>query len=509
MDDLPELPFEKVLSYLSLKDRLKARAVSRGWYHRINNCGVKSLCFSKRPVGFVFEKSRWVSDAFAQNFISSNRFASFFDIFGQTILANLKHLRLIDLTVENGKVLSKALNSFGQLKELDMIRFNHPIDSHFNRLLTFELNLPMLTGIQLNDMRGLYTLILKAPRLKKVKLCARYGSLAVDLVHQQSVEWLLIDELSQLVGESLKDFKNLKHLYCRRSTPTLSSSLNLANLNQLKEIHLFSNLLSARDHDFAKLKNSIQLLFEQKQQYRRADLKIYLLGCLLDGPRDPAIDFFLESTHTEALLNYFDFLAKKHPQVADEIPFNGQLDYSSIEKIVPELSIDLVVPEIAFDLVNKLTDLNEIYVYTPLQSIKTEIILRQILKSSPNIVALEFWGDLSQSLFDRLPAFSAIQKIDIHCPVDNMEFLFQLKHLIDLRLDWSVGIQTIRRAFDELPFLSLFESKYDYYDYYDWYSVRVAIADPTGFKVLAGSKQANVPDLNAAVSFIDLSFRKP
>ena len=37
MDDLPELPFEKVLSYLSLGDLIKSRAVSRRWYHKIDS----------------------------------------------------------------------------------------------------------------------------------------------------------------------------------------------------------------------------------------------------------------------------------------------------------------------------------------------------------------------------------------------------------------------------------------------------------------------------------------
>ena len=74
MDDLPELPFEKVLSYLSLEDRLKSRAVSRRWYWTINNFKVKSLCYLDHPAGFIRGKSRLVSGAFARNFISSSRF---------------------------------------------------------------------------------------------------------------------------------------------------------------------------------------------------------------------------------------------------------------------------------------------------------------------------------------------------------------------------------------------------------------------------------------------------
>ena len=106
MDDLPELPFEQVLSYLSLEDLLKSRAVSRAWYNRIDNFKVKSLCFSNLPSGFIDGKSRLVSGVFVQNFISSTRFECFFGTFGQSILYNLKHLRLCELRL---KACSSAL----------------------------------------------------------------------------------------------------------------------------------------------------------------------------------------------------------------------------------------------------------------------------------------------------------------------------------------------------------------------------------------------------------------
>ena len=65
MNDLPVLPFEKILSYLSLKDLIKSRAVSRRWYRMINSFRVKRICISESPIGFIFEKNRLVSNAFA------------------------------------------------------------------------------------------------------------------------------------------------------------------------------------------------------------------------------------------------------------------------------------------------------------------------------------------------------------------------------------------------------------------------------------------------------------
>ena len=40
---MDELPFEKVLSYLSLGDLIKSRGVSRRWYMKIHSFKAKSL----------------------------------------------------------------------------------------------------------------------------------------------------------------------------------------------------------------------------------------------------------------------------------------------------------------------------------------------------------------------------------------------------------------------------------------------------------------------------------
>ena len=118
LNDLPVLPFEKILSHLSLEDRIKSRAVSRRWCQTVDSFRVKTLCRSNDPVGFIWEKSLLVSGRFAQNFISSSRFDPFFKTFGQTIVSNLKHLCLSDLylkaetTMQHSQLGSRVLASF-------------------------------------------------------------------------------------------------------------------------------------------------------------------------------------------------------------------------------------------------------------------------------------------------------------------------------------------------------------------------------------------------------------
>ena len=268
LDELPELPFLKVLDYLSLQDLFRLRSVSRSCYEKVV-IRVTSLCFSDRR--YIYGRSRWLSGAFAQNFISSNQFVTFFDTFSQTILSNLRHLRLCDLDVRerDRATFIRTLNLFGQLEQLDMIHVlcRPPRGA--------ELNLPMLTGIHLENLYACRKFTLNTPRLRNVEFRSNYygngyGHLRVEIVHGESVERLITDSSEYLEVMTLKNLKYLSAGYFLRTDSTLLSSLK-----QLKEIRTDS-------------KWAVSELFEQKQQYGRDDLKVYFKGLLLYGPDDPA-----------------------------------------------------------------------------------------------------------------------------------------------------------------------------------------------------------------------------
>ena len=434
MDDLSELPFEQILSYLSLEEVIKSRAVSRSWFNRINSFRVKGLCFSERPSAFIHGKSQLVGGAFAQNFISSSRFESFVNTFGRSILSNLKHLRLCDLDLDgvDGTAFAQASNSFCQLEELDIIRF-------ICNEAEFELNLPMLQRIQLKELHGIEELTLNAPRLKKAKFWNCSLSLRIELVHVESVEALLVNPMTYV---EVGDLENLKYLHCRDQPNSLDSLLSdyerspvfdslLSDLEQLREIHL-------DDRD------SISELFEQKQRHGRTDLKIYLRGLLLYGPDDPAIDSLLARSEDEA----FAYLAANPSRLADEIPLYWSLSYTAIERVAPESAINLL---------NRFTDLEEIIVHRPVQDIQRFL---DFLRQFGNIVALRVSSNQPQELWDQLPEHCAVQKLTLSSAVSDFGFLFKLKSLVRLHVDSSIDTEFIRKAFNELPFLSQFIFKY-------------------------------------------------
>ena len=463
MDDLPELPFEKVLSYLSLEDRLKARAVSRRWYHQINRFRVKTLCYSQRPAGFIWRKSQLVSGSFAQNFINFTRFAMFSATFRPTILSNLKHLRLCDLRLNNKKTrksFARALQSFGQLEQLDIIRLSYHPNSGPNK--KFKLTLPMLTSIQLEEVRGLRKLTLDAPQLLKIKVSECYG-LSLELVHAESVEWLMTDEWAVIEVEKMK---NLKYLYLDCYLRKIKST-SLSSLEQLKEIYLSYST-----------NGLLEKLFEQKQQYGRTDLKIYLQGLLLNGPDDPALHSLQDSDE-----DLFRCLAENPSRLADQIPLWYHLDYSAIERVAPKIEMTSL---------KRFTDLTEIFVSEPVED--TERFLN-LLKNLDDIENLEFESDQPQDLFDRLPEHCAVQSLTISRAPSDYRFLFRLQHLKQLSVDFSMDAEAIRKVIEVNEFLSYF------YFQYLGKRFRIRIEYPKQFMVSVNAWR-EVPDLDAAIEFI-------
>ena len=469
MDDLPELPFEQVLSYLSLEDRLKARAVSRDWRNMFDRYPVKTLCYSSYPSDFILGKNRWVSEAFAQNFISSSRFATFFDTFGQTILSSLKHLRLCDLRLneEHSMAFARTLNSFSQLEQLDIIRTK--LDQQ--DVLKLNLNLPMLTSLHLERAYGIEKLTLEAPRLREVKIldCYIFGltSVRLEIVHGESVERLLVDWLEDT---DVKNLKNLKALYIGGDCligdiePTLLSSQQ-----QLKEIHMKSS-------------GDVSKMFEQKRRYGRADLKIFLGGLLLNGPDDPAINVFPFSRDLSR--GWLVCLAENRSRLADEIPFYREIEYSHIEGVASGLEVDLL---------KRFIHLTGVTVYNPVQDIQRFL---DLLENCENLSKLSFSCDQPQDLFDRLPEHCAAQLLTIrHAPSD-LDFLFRLKHLIHLYVLGQIENETVRRAFEQLPVLSLFHFGFNH----KWASIEINHSKQ--FMAWVSGHEKTVFDLNAAIEFI-------
>lgn len=339
MDDLPEVVFKRVLGYLSLQDRLKARSVSRTWYNRINSSRVKSLSFYGPWSDPKQGTRRLLSGAYAQNSICSRRFDEFFNTFSQSILSHLKRLTLcgaylghsrpvlqlpLDVFYERKCYLKGVdvptfvrtlLHSFDQLEELAMINFYFEVDpddsAELRASMDFELNLPKLKSLHVESFGAVKKLTVCAPRLQRVLINASREDFRVNLVHDESVEKLIIKNTSHIAVEKLK---NLKFFYLRSFVKIESKFLSSLS-NQLKEFHILEN-------------QDLNEIFQWQQ--RRTDLKIFYHGLHLNCPNDQANSAIL----TRNLLEIFPILVENPSRVADEIPLCSCLNYSAIECVV-------------------------------------------------------------------------------------------------------------------------------------------------------------------------------
>ena len=429
LDDLPELPFEKVLSYLSLRDVIKIRAVSKRCKIVVDGFRVKSLCFSPRPIGFLLGKSRWVSGAFAQNFICSPRYEQLNGAFGQTILSSLKRLRLCSLRLDAEKdpVFVEILQSFNRLEQLDMFDSRHTSQ--------FELNLPTLRRIELERFEA-KKLKLTAPKLVDVKVWNKC-SLILELVHGESVESLVICDMKSL---EVKELKKLKKLYIG-----FRSNINdhlLKSMKHLKEV----NVNTPED---------VEKLFAYKTSSKNPNLEIFYCSLRLEDPRDPV---------TRSKEVFYRHLIQSPSRIAPEMPLCRCVRYWPVECLTLGSEVGVL---------KKFIDLIEIHVDKPIKQIQeiptgeneetSEIdgIQRflNILRDFPNIVFLNFSSEQPQGLFDRLSEHCAVQKLVIASAPPDLEFLFKLQQLIHLELLWPVDAKFIRRALRELPFLCQFNFK--------------------------------------------------
>ena len=469
IDDLPKVPFERVLSYLSLSDLLKCRAVSRGWYHRINCFRVKSLFCSERSICI---RSRLVRGIFAQNFIGSYRLPAFFTNFQQTILSDLKRLCLCDLrhAAEDVPALFRILNSFDRLQELAIVRFFGSISS--NLKTDVELNLPFLQSIRLEAVEELGRLLtLDTPRLQVVKLW-KCPDLSLALRHDESVEWLLLDQWQYL---PVKNLKNLRHLHVRG--PVEIEPTFLLHLKHLREIQLEvpdRELLEVPDRE----------LLEQKQRYGRADLKIYRFGCLLGGPDDPAMSSARFPDLNSAFVHLAELLTENPTKLADELPLCRELYYTAIESVEAETAVNLL---------KRFSSLYEIIVDEPVKHVQRFL---DLLKSLDITVALWFYGDQPQDLLDRLPKYFAIQRLFLQRAPSDLRFLFELKTLKYLFIKFSVDIEFIRKIWKELPLITSF-----YFRYLN-NEILIEIDPPKRIEISVDGEWTDFQGLNAAIQYI-------
>lgn len=424
MDDLPDLPFEQLLSYLDLKDLVRSRAVSKRWLAKIDSLRLHSLLYSGyADSGHLLEKRRLVTGQFIQNYMRPSRLEPFFGNLAAPMLRALRHLRVCDLTISNSFV--QAVNSFGQLESLDIIR---PGLVKWSEENDFKLVLPNLKSIRLEEMKTVQLLVLDTPKLLQIVIRALRGFRLV-VVAAGSVERVAI--YSDLLLDLVK-FENLKILHCKQFYRYADRILT--TLKQLEELH------------FSEPQRILSDLYDQKNRLNRSNLKIFYHGLCFDSFRDYA---FLPdwSGLSEALL----IRMAMHPaRLADEIPFYEHINYSEIERAILRVANKLVCGS----LWSKFSNLKRMMVDKEVLDVQQFL---DFLKCLSNLVELQFHTFQPQRLFDQLHrGCTNLQRLEIGCLYPDLEFLFEHKHLLSLSVQKVIDGEFIRRCFEQLRWLRYF-----------------------------------------------------
>lgn len=431
MDDLPDLPLEKLLGYLHLTDLVRCRRVSRRWYEKISAFKVRSLCYSDLAGGQVESKHRLVVGDFARNYLRPAEFEQFFgSLLGRSMLSGLRSFRLCDVNVntsnrEKSSALARILQSFGQLEELDLIRVIFPPSPNE------KLNLPSLRRIRLEDSDSLD---LKAPRLAEIdvlnnirpRLTIRY-CLSVQRLLTRSDDWLNVQQLS-----------NLQVLVCGRLRNAGDKFLD--RLKQLKELHLNGP------------REVLVKLHEQRRRLRRNSLQIFYQGLCLDAPQDYGDQIEsqeFDHQHKFLEVGVLRCMIANASRLADRLPLYQAIRYTDIESMVSRIPADFWA---------RLSHLRVVGVNDKVKNVDH---LLAFLKNC-DVECMEFTHRQPQTLFDRLPSSClSLRKIGFFCnnPTLNLTFLLELRHLMSFKFvhQNQVDLELIMKCFQRLQFIRTFE----------------------------------------------------
>ena len=305
----------------------------------------------------------------------------------------------------------------------------------------WQLKLPNLNEIRLENVLSAKSITLDAPKLSKIYIWDFLNRvLPLKIIHLESVKTVVVHKKRCLEVEK---FVNLEYLYVVNSyqdeREPYSAKL-LSNLKFLKEVHF-------------EERQAISFIYSQMQRYERFDLKVYYRGLLLKGQDDEFLS--LHPVYAPWHLNeeIINFMLAKRSRLADEILFYESFEYPKSQQWTEKVQVD-------HQFWHRFTKMNRLEVSLPIQN--TECCLDFLKNFHMVVFNLSPTIEPDEYLFNRLSDYSpSIQYLTIngcspHSRDFNLDlsFLFKLKNLIELDLR-KISIETIfvKKIFEKLEFL--------------------------------------------------------
>ena len=327
----------------------------------------------------------------------------------------------------------------------------------------------MLTRIHLEEVFGVKKLTLITPRLLEVYKVSACPQLTVG-PSGYSVVKVITDRPTDLCFENLR---LVQHLYLKHIAVGQDF---LEHLNDLLEVHLQDQ-------------HSLPTLFRWIVKHQRFGLAVFLCGCRLNGPNDPAIDHLSRDLNSENFSYPFVQFESNPLRTASEIPFITTLSYSAAMEVNPDSVITIF---------RRFTDLKEIKEFCKIKNVQRFL---SFLENFENISQIAFMCDQRADLFDRLPAHLALQSLTIPRP-HSADFVYRLENLMRLEARFNVDSDTIPDLFNYLKFLVWFTFLYGE-DHELKKKCSIVITGPKQFTVWAWLRSDKTfTNLDAAIMYI-------
>lgn len=437
----PELVLSKVFSYLNWRDLTVSCIVCKKWNLMARlDPRLASLVMLRRPIGVM--NKRWF---YSNRPIDASLSMSWLDLdlekFERNqLFSNVKRLLFVaDRDAQkNARKFIVLINSLQTLEQLELEYFLVFRDNFPQK---FTIKLPILksfsTGYLVDDFG--VEVVLDTPMLSAIKSSHSRFEKMFRLKYPEKIKYADLKSSETF----LEKFPNLEVVKLR--ILIWAPAGFFGKLSKLKEFHFKSKI------------DVCLACIAQKKELGRDDLKLFFMGVNCDDPdrlnqlRRNKIRLDNQLLNEANIALYLD----KHLELAEKFDFFTQINYNAYEGYHDQFPA------------NFLERFTEVYKIKVTRKIKSEAIFTEFIRRIEPFdkLTLAHCG-LNQTfhstvLADLCPLLKVlhiynyyqIQQLDL-------AFIFDLKHLVDFRINWQIDLGPMKRAFDELEYFTKFKFIY-------------------------------------------------
>ena len=421
-----------IFQYLDIHQLFSCKLVNKKFNQAVRDFKVKELSFSTYRGCWSFN-SRPISN---QAYLDASKISIL-----KNPIDNFSHLRCLLLPANNVDIHLNDINKFSRLELLLIDLYRYEDDVHKT------IALPKLKVLHIYPSKST-EIELDTPMLHSLRCHCSKIDMMNYVRYQAKLKFKYPQELKRLIMETpvplfehfedLSIFTNLSLLQTDCST---GYDQTIASLPGLKEIRLQKDWFIG--HNLDDLKD----LLKQRLVQRRLELKIYLMGILLD--HDVVDQFTQEKDRLTLKVRHYEKLAKNLAVTS--------IDYN---RLIELIRAKFSTPRLPGDFTEKFSKIQEI---TVTAKIENESGLIELIKNCQCLNELQLKNsNLGQNFYEQLPSVCSINYLTILEDGNaglNFDFIGRMYFLRKFTTDQELSLSTITKL-RPLPYFYQLEFKF-------------------------------------------------